>query len=226
MRKFISFVTINGPMVELEPDRVLAAFGDFRAELRVCQRVVFPETSWIGFADITLSGVLHWHLVIIHPGWTRNELCKELRRHFPAKRAVMVSRWEKERTLFDNLERVVDYSLVTDRHAKVIFDQPIKGPETAGLIAKRLVVLQYMAGRGAQGLRLSLNMRSPRKWKAGVLYNHDSGELILIPEMEEMILRSRRKKRLDRGWNWLERRQMWLSRRATDPDSGRTSAPS
>jgi hypothetical protein len=36
----------------------------------------------------------------------------------------------------------------------------VHGPDSAALIAKRIVVIEHLAGRGVQGLRLSVNMKA------------------------------------------------------------------
>ena len=211
-----SFVTINGPVVPLDPNAVKPAFDRFRKQLTKRQTAGLGDTSWIGFFDISLSGMLHWHGVILHPKCSKRALRSKLRRAFPGKRTVKVSKWHKEKTFMENLDCVIDYSLVSDRHAKVIFDTPIRGPETAALIAQRIVCLQEMARRGVQGIRLCLNMKSTRVWKAGVLFDEKTRELIVVPEMEARILHRRRKARKDRRWDRPSRIALWPRRKATE----------
>jgi hypothetical protein len=52
----ISFVTINGPTVPLEPSAVEPALRRFCATLTKARHAKLPDTSWIGFFDITLRG--------------------------------------------------------------------------------------------------------------------------------------------------------------------------
>ncbi len=216
----ISFVTINGPRVALEPAAVEAAFETFWTRVRTLQKKKLRDTSWIGFFDISLNGMLHWHGLILHPSGPGKSLKPILREVFPEDLAVKVSEWEQEKTFWENLDSVVDYSLVADKHAKVLYGRPIHGRETASLVAKRIVCLQYMARRGVQGIRLSLNMSSSRRWKAGVMYDSKTGEVIVVPEMEEMILRRRKKARKNREWNRKNRIALWPRRKATDPIQG------
>ena len=211
-----SFVTINGPVVALDPEAMKPAFERFRRQLCKRQTAHLGDTSWMGYFDISLSGMLHWHGAILHPECSKRALGSKLRHAFPGDRTVKVSKWDKEKTFLENLDCIIDYSLVSDRHAKVIFDKPIKGPETAALIAQRIVCLQEMARRGVQGIRLCLNMKSTRVWKAGVLFDEKTRELIVVPEMEARILRRRRKARKDRRWDRPERIALWPRRKATE----------
>jgi|HubBroStandDraft_3_1064219.scaffolds.fasta_scaffold00732_8 hypothetical protein len=212
----ISFVTINGPTVPLEPSAVEPARRRFRATLTKVRHAKLPDTSWVGFFDITLGGVVHWHGAILHPGRSKAALARKLREDFPARRAVRVSNWEKEHTLFENLDCIVDYALVADRHVKRRKGKPIVDNETSTLIAKRIVCLQYMAQRGVQGIRLCLNMKSTRVWKTGVMFDKETGETIVVPEIEALILRRRNKAKQNRKWNREGRPALWPRRRATE----------
>jgi hypothetical protein len=212
----ISFVTINGPTVPLEPSAVELALRRFRATLTKVRHAKLPDTSWIGFFDVTLGGVVHWHGAILHPGCSKAALRRKLRENFPAHRAVKVSNWKKEHTLFENLDSIVDYALVADRHVKRRKGKPIVDNETSTLIAQRIVCLQYMAQRGVQGIRLCLNMKSTRVWKAGVMFDQKTGETIVVPEIEALILRRRNKAKTNRKWNREGRPALWPRRRATE----------
>jgi hypothetical protein len=41
-----------------------------------------------------------------------------LRENFSARSAVKVSKWKNERTLLKDLDCIIDYALVADRHVK------------------------------------------------------------------------------------------------------------
>jgi hypothetical protein len=170
----------------------------------------------LGFFDITLAAVVHWHGAILHPGRSKAALARKLREDFPAGRAVKASNWKKEHTLFENLDCIIDYALVADRHVKRRKGKPIVDSETSTLIAKRIVCLQYMAQRGVQGIRLCLNMKSTRVWKAGVMFDQKTGETIVVPEIEALILRRRNKATKNRNWNREGRPALWPRRRATE----------
>jgi len=114
----------------------------------------------------------------------------------------MITPWDKGKTLLANMESVLQYALSTDRHVprrkygrrkgEAIVDE-----RTGERIVKRMVALQHMCQRGVQGIRLSFNMRTTCVWKAGVLFDKETGETIIIPEMEARILARRR-----RGPKW------------------------
>ena len=230
-RDEVSWVTINGPRVRVEDYREVAvAATQFRKKLTKLRAKHVKGTSWIGYFDISLKGVIHWHGIVLHPEQSRMKLTSVLRGELPGNRVVRVMELDRNKSLFDNLESVVDYSLVADRHAKVQVRKsravagvpeliPCEGLKTAELIAHRIVALQYMAQRGLQGIRLCLNMRSPRVWKAGVMFDKSTGEVIVVPEIEKMILEKRKeakKRRRDRGWNpnWKKKgiRGQWSSK--------------
>jgi hypothetical protein len=76
--------------------------------------------------------------------------------------------------------------------------------------------LQYMAQRGVQGIRLCLNMKSTRVWKAGVMFDQKTGETIVVPEIEALILRRRNRAKKNRKWDREGRPALWPRRRATE----------
>jgi hypothetical protein len=163
-------------------------------------RLKLPDTAWHGFVDVTLDGMIHFHGVIWHPERTKDALGNTLRKAFIKKNAIMIKPWGKGKTLLANMEGVLQYALPTDRHVprrkygrrkgEAIVDE-----RTGERIVKRMVALQHMCQRGVQGIRLSFNMRTTCVWKAGVLFDKETGETIIIPEMEARILARRRRGR-------------------------------
>jgi hypothetical protein len=131
-----------------------------------------------------------------------------------------VSEWEKEKTLWENLDAIIDYSLVADRHTKRIKGKSKVGGETPLRIMKRIVCLQYMAHRGVQGVRLSLNMTTNRQWKNGILFDKFTKELTRVPLMEKLILGEGRKRRTDRRWDRFGTVALWPRRKATEQIRG------
>jgi hypothetical protein len=135
----VSFVTLIGPTVEL--DRVEAATGltKFKRQIVKFQQRHAPSTSWYGFFDVSLAGVLHWHGVVLHAEVTRNELEARLEVTFPEEDRVVIRPWKRSQSLAENLQGVFNYSLVADRHAKVfvLSDGPdrhlklVHGPDSA-----------------------------------------------------------------------------------------------
>lgn len=164
----VSFVTVLGPAVELDMDQARVALAKFKRKIVKFQQRRAPSTSWYGFFDLSLGGVIHWHGVLLHPDVARSELEARLDESFPEKDQVRISKWKGAQNLAANLQGVLNYSLVADRHAKVfvLADGPDRhhklahGLGGASLIAKRMAVVQSLCGRGVQGIRLALNMKS------------------------------------------------------------------
>jgi hypothetical protein len=142
--------------------------------------------------------MMHWHGVILHPDQSRSELVDALDLHFPEDRQAYVEEDWHKRPLIENLERVLDYALVADRHVPTLRGKPIVDADTAGLIARRIVLLQYMCQRGIQGIRLKLNMKSENYWKSDVLHD-GSGEEIEIPMDFRRLLLGRKVRGGNRG---------------------------
>jgi hypothetical protein len=178
----VSWVTVDGPTVALEAseDTVRKALKGFRKKIERAHSDHLRDTSWYGFFDISLRGMMHWHGVILHPDQSRSELVDALDLHFPEDRQAYVEEDWHKRPLMENMDRVLDYALVADRHVPTLKGKPIVDADTAGLIARRIVLLQYMCQRGIQGIRLKLNMKSQNYWKSDVLHD-GSGEEIEIP---------------------------------------------
>jgi hypothetical protein len=60
---------------------------------------------------------MHWHGVILHPDLRQSDLIDALKQNFPEDRQAYVEKnWHKNRSLMANIDRVIDYSLVADRH--------------------------------------------------------------------------------------------------------------
>jgi hypothetical protein len=81
----ISFITVDGPTVELDPKHAAAALKRFRAQIVKFQQRKARSTSWYGFFDVSAAGLLHWHGVVIHSDVPRNALDALLRASFPGE---------------------------------------------------------------------------------------------------------------------------------------------
>jgi hypothetical protein len=133
--------------------------------------------------------MMHWHGVILHPNQSCAELTDPLDLHFPEDRqAYAEDKWHQNRSLMENLDRVIDYSLVAERHVPTLKGKPIVDGNTAGQIAQRIVLLQYMCQRGIQGIRLKLNMKSTNYWKADVLHDQDGNDIEVPEEFRRLVL--------------------------------------
>jgi len=62
----VSFVTLIGPTVELDRDQAATGLTKLKRQIVKFQQRRAPTTSWHGFFDLSLSGVLHWHGVVLH----------------------------------------------------------------------------------------------------------------------------------------------------------------
>ena len=164
----VSFVTLIGPRVELDRDQAGIGLAKFKRKIVKFQQRQAASTSWYGFFDVSLNGVIHWHGVVLHPEVARNELEALLEAWFPEQDQVRISKWKRSQSLAENLQGVFNYSLVADRHAKVFVlrDGPdrhhklVHSLDGSTLIAKRMVVVQSLCGRGVQGIRLAVNMKA------------------------------------------------------------------
>jgi hypothetical protein len=164
----ISFVSVDGPVVELNPDVAAPALKRFRRQIVKFQQRKADSTSWLGLFDVSLDGKVHFHGVVLHPELSSTTLKGLLEQSFPDQKQVKVSAWRRSQSLAEALQAVINYSVTADRHARVYgtWDGPergehlVHGPESAVLIAKRIVVIKHLAGRGVRGLRLSVNMKA------------------------------------------------------------------
>jgi hypothetical protein len=187
----VSFVTLIGPKVELDPDQARAVLIRLKRQIVKFQQRRAPSTGWYGFFDVALNGLVHWHGVVLHPDTARNQLQALLEVSFPEQNQVRISKWKRTQNFAENLQGVLNYSLVADRHAKVFVfkDGPdrdyklVHGPNSAVLIAKRMLVVQSLAGRGVQGIRFSINMKSTVRG-------------LIVPELVNLVRRT--KKRINR----------------------------
>lgn len=216
----ISFVTIDGPRISLDPDEAEQALSRFRPKLRLGFRKQLPLCSADGYFDVSMRGLMHWHGVVIHPGLSREEVRKKLKRAFPGRRMVDVAEWRNDRAFIENMESVIDYSLVAERHTKLYNGSPVFGRDQAEFIVLRIIAIEAMSKRGLSGLRLCVNMRSRWKWKNDVLFDPVTRESIVVREMQKSILGNGRKKRVDRQWNRADRPALWPRRIATDRIQG------
>jgi hypothetical protein len=165
IREEVSFVTINGPVVELEVGIAQSALAKFENQLRLFQKRKANGTSWLGYFDISAAGRVHWHGVILHQDMPRSSLQGLLEGSFPAVDQVAISRWRSSHSLAEGMQAVFNYAVVGERHVKVYVRA--NGPDRdVGLvydlkaITKRIIVVQALAGRGVQGLRLAINMKA------------------------------------------------------------------
>ena len=201
----ISFVTIRGFQTDLEPGQAMPWMKRLKARLREVQKgMSLRGTSWSGWIDISASGVVHFHGLVLHPNVSASKLQAAIQVGFRAPRAVKVSRWKGRKPLVENLASVMKYALPAGRHTKLVKDLPSLGIRSAEAIARRLVCLRDMAGRGIRGLRFQVNLDTPRFWIAGVLYDPVEHRTIIIPEMEEMILLARRTARRRARLAWFQ----------------------
>jgi hypothetical protein len=164
----VSFLTLRGPTLDLDPEQASIALARFKRRIVKFQQRQAASTSWYGFFDVSLIGLLHWHGVVLHPDTPRNELEAHLKGSFPEEDQVVIRQWKSSQSLAENLQGVFNYSLVADRHAKVFVlrDGPdrhhklVHGRDGAARIANRMNVIQSLCGRGVQGIRLALNMKA------------------------------------------------------------------
>jgi hypothetical protein len=213
----ISFVTMNGPQIELGAAEAKAALKRFERKLERFRRRWAPSTSWLGFFDVSLDGVLHWHGLVLHPDLSRRGLVNLLDRSFPGRGEANVRQWNHNHALAENLQNVLNYSLPADRHSRVytLTDGPdrnrklVHGPNSAELIAKRIVVVQALAGRGLQGIRYYRNLK--------VLHPN-----IKVPEL--LRLERRTKKRINNktmlNREWAPRGVLGTHLRGKNPNRG------
>jgi hypothetical protein len=85
---------------------------------------------------------------------------------------------------------------------------------TAADIINRMVCLRRLRGRGLQGLRMSLNMRSPYKWREGEIVDRVTGQRLFIEWTANRFQPRRQKKRTtrsDRKWNRANRPALTLA---------------
>jgi hypothetical protein len=218
--KACSWVTINGPTCVLaDPDEVERAEARFRRKLASVQKKNFPDTSWTGWMDLSVNGLLHTHVVILHADRSREELVEILRRCFLGQNRVHAEPWHADKRIDLNIENVMDYTLVGDRHVPRHRFGPERGRpnldlHTAADIMNRMVCLRRLRGRGLQGLRISLNMRSPYKWREGEIVDRVTGQRLFIEWTANRFQPRRQKKRTtrsDRKWNRANRPALTLA---------------
>jgi hypothetical protein len=197
-----SFVTIRAGRVDQIPSSAISAMNRLKQRIKeLHQTRLLRQTAWIGWFDVSLMGVVHFHSIVLHQGISKSALMQKLKSHFRASKAVKVSPWERHRTDLQNLQSVLEYSLPADRHSKLCRERLRYGNRTAQYIARRIVCLAEMTKRGVRGLRLEMNMSSSRIWKAGVMFDLERHQTVVVPEMEELILRFRNQaKRIQTEW--------------------------
>jgi hypothetical protein len=164
----VSFVSVDGPVVDLNPDVVSPALKRFKRQIVKFQQRKAVGTSWLGLLDVSLDGKIHFHGVVLHPELSSTTPKGVLEKAFPGNKQVKVSVWRRSQSLAEALQAVINYSVTADRHVKVYgkWDGPergehlVHGPESAVFLAKRIVVIEHLAGRSLRGLRLSMNMRA------------------------------------------------------------------
>lgn len=163
----ISFVTLIGPTVELEPEAAQIVLARFWRRIVRFRHRHSPGTSWLGYFDVSLNGMVHWHGLVLHPSTPRNALEAHLKASLREDNQVMVSHWKASQSLAESLQAVLNYALVADRHAKVFnrMDGPdrrrglVHDSDVLVRVAKRIVVMQALTGRGVQGIRRAIDMK-------------------------------------------------------------------
>lgn len=163
----ISFVTIDGPRTDLEVEAARVAMARFEKQIDNFIWRQARGTGWTGFMDISTDGLVHLHVLILHPSMPRNELEARLKRSFLGPKQVMVRQWDRSQSLAENLQSIFNYMLVAGRHVGVVRRRngpdrdltPVKGID----VVKRIHVIQSLAGRGLQGLRFIRNMKATHK---------------------------------------------------------------
>lgn len=163
----ISFVTLRGPTVELNLEAAQVALDRFWRRIVRFRHRHSPGTSWLGYFDVSLNGMVHWHGLVLHPEMPRSALETHLTGSFGEDDQVIVSQWKTSQSLVENLQAVLNYALVADRHAKVFtrMDGPdrqrglVHGSDVLARVAKRIVVMQALTGRGVQGTRRAIDMK-------------------------------------------------------------------
>lgn len=163
----ISFVTVDGPRTALDVEAARAAMARFEKQVGNFVWRQARGTGWTGFMDISTDGLVHLHVLILHPGIPRSELEARLKRGFPGRKQVMVREWDHSQSLAENLQSTFNYSVVAGRHVVVVKRR--NGPDRDLVsvrpidIVKRIHVIQTLAGRGIQGLRFTRNMKPLHK---------------------------------------------------------------
>ena len=163
----VSFVTIDGPRTVLDVEAARTAMNRFKRQVDNFIRRSMPSTGWYGVMDISADGLVHLHVLILHPDMPRSALEARLRDSFSGPKQVKVSAWDRSQSLAENLQKVFNYMLVAGRHVSVVSRQ--NGPDrdvTPTMptdVARRILVIQTLAGRGVQGLRFVRNMKANHK---------------------------------------------------------------
>jgi hypothetical protein len=160
----VSFVTIHGPRIDLDPDIAQEAMLGFKEQLRRLGKRPGKETSWLGFMDVSAGGLIHWHGIILHSSTPRSRLEALLESSFSEKDQVTISQWNRSQSLAEAMQAVVNYSIVAERHVKVFVradgpDRVVELIHDPKAITRRIIVVQALAGRVIQGLRFAMNMK-------------------------------------------------------------------
>lgn len=183
----ISFLTLLGPTVQLEAKAARGALGSFWRQVVGFHQRHLPSTSWFGHVDVSLNGILHWHGLVMHSSTPRDTLEDRLKESFREDDQAWVSPWKSFQSLAENMQGVLNYGLIGARHVKIATrrDWPdrqqelVHGPDSLIRIAKRIAVIEALAGRGVQGIRRSINMKP-------------TSDQILVPELETLIRRTKK----------------------------------
>lgn len=160
----VTFVTIDGPYVDLaDHARARAEVGRFRKSVDNFIRRRLPGTGWVGFTDVSVDGLVHLHVVLVHPDTPRNVVRDRLTQSFPGPNQVRVSEWDRSKSVAENLQSVIVYAVRADRHVEVnsLRDGPdlVQTAKDPVRIVKRILLVQALAGRGTEGLSFRRNMK-------------------------------------------------------------------
>jgi hypothetical protein len=104
----VSFVSVDGPVVELNPDDAASAPKRFKRQIVKFQRRKAGSTSWLGLFDVSLDGKVHFHGVVLHSELSSTALEGLVEDSFPEDKQVKVSAWRRSRSLAEALQAVIN----------------------------------------------------------------------------------------------------------------------
>jgi hypothetical protein len=154
----VSWVTIRGPLVDLEAIDISGPWNSFRKKLRNVRGRYLQQASLYGYIDVSLAGRIHFHGWIVHGDLPRARLVELLKTHFGRGKKVHVADWCEDEPLAANLHRTILYSLerrprLPHRYAE------LEPGQLSRLIGLQLLATNLVTGRGYVGSRVSLGMR-------------------------------------------------------------------
>lgn len=114
----ISFVTVNSARTRVGDDLTPLVKADKKTlKYRLDSLRSSSLKAWFHFQYKVQSdhvGLAHWHGIIAHPGFTRDEIKAVLKKSFPDDRSVKLKPLYRHQTLAKNLEGIACYSGRTD----------------------------------------------------------------------------------------------------------------